>query len=101
LPDAMESALGRTQPRVNVIVVDDGSTDGSRELVESYGEAVIPVLEKHGGQPSALNAGFERSTGDVVIFLDADDMLIPDTAERVADAFGAERSLSTAQYKME
>ncbi len=101
LADAIDSALGQTYPRVTVIVVDDGSTDTSRDVIESYGTEVIPVLEQHGGQPAALNAGFEKSRSDVVIFLDGDDMLVSDTAERVADAFTANRRLTKAQYKME
>lgn len=101
LPDAIESALGQTYPLVTVIVVDDGSTDESREIIESYAGQVIPVLKNHGGQPSALNAGFEKSRGDAVIFLDADDMLVPDIADRVADVFAANRALVKVQYRME
>jgi hypothetical protein len=101
LPDAIDSALGQTYPRVTVIVVDDGSTDESRDVVESYGTRVTPVLKDHGGQPSALNAGFEKSRGDAVIFLDADDVLVSDIAERVAEAFASDKELVKVQYRME
>jgi glycosyltransferase involved in cell wall biosynthesis len=74
LPISIESALSQTHP-CQVIVVDDGSTDGSQGVIESFGSRVEPVLQKNGGQGSALNAGFARATGDLVFFLDADDEL--------------------------
>ncbi|HSS43644.1 MAG TPA: glycosyltransferase [Solirubrobacterales bacterium] len=101
LPAAIESALAQTHPRVNVIVVDDGSRDGSREILEGYRDRVTLVLKENGGQASALNAGFERCEGDVVIFLDADDTLDPRAAATVADAFAADPELVKAQFRTE
>jgi hypothetical protein len=77
LPQAIDSALGQTYPRLEVIVVDDGSTDESREIISRYDSRIRPVLKPNGGQASALNAGFAASHGDVVLFLDADDVLYP------------------------
>src|SRR5690349_5275718 len=82
--EAIDSALGQSYPRCEVIVVDDGSTDNSREVIAGYGELIIPVLKENGGQASAFNAGFEASTGDLILFLDSDDMLEPDAIETVA-----------------
>jgi glycosyltransferase involved in cell wall biosynthesis len=87
--DAIESALAQTYPDVEVIVVDDGSTDGSRKEIRRYRSKVTAVLKKNGGQASCFNAGFERSSGDVVLFLDADDMLLPTAVERVLECFDA------------
>lgn len=87
LPDAIGSAIAQTYPRVEVIVVDDGSTDNSREVISSYGERVIPVLKKNGGHASAFNAGFRASHGEIVMFLDADDALLPEAAARVVEAW--------------
>ena len=84
LPDAIDSALRQTHPHVEVVVVDDGSTDDSREVVGRYGRRVVPVFKPNGGMDSALNAGFAASHGDVVIFLDADDRLTADAAEVAA-----------------
>lgn len=100
LPAAIDSALAQTHPRVRVIVVDDGSTDGSAAAIERYGDRVEAVLKENGGQASALNAGFERCRGDVVIFLDADDVLAPEAAERAAAAFAADPRLVKVQSRM-
>jgi hypothetical protein len=88
LPRSIESALAQTWSRVEVIVVDDASTDGSPEVIARYADRVVPVLqERNGGQGAALNAGFRASRGEVVMFLDADDWLYPDAAARVVGAF--------------
>ena len=83
LRDAIDSALAQTYPNVEVIVVDDGSTDNSREIIASYGSRIIPVLKENGGQASAFNAGFAASTGDIIFFLDSDDALLPEAAETI------------------
>src|SRR4051794_25098084 len=79
---AIESALAQTHGATEVVVVDDGSTDDSREVIAGYADAVVPVLKENGGQASAFNAGFERSRGDTIVFLDADDRLAPTAVER-------------------
>jgi GT2 family glycosyltransferase len=101
LADAIESARHQTHDKVNVIVVDDGSSDGSREILSAQPDAVMVVLKDNGGQASAINAGMERSGGDVVIFLDADDVLLPETAARVAAAFAADEEVGKVQFRME
>jgi glycosyltransferase involved in cell wall biosynthesis len=100
LREAIESACAQTHPRVSTIVVDDGSTDESREILLGYADRVEVVLKENGGQASALNAGFERCRGDVVILLDADDRLRPQAAERVAAAFAADPGLAKVQFRM-
>jgi len=87
LTDAIESALGQSHSPLEVIVVDDGSTDTSRGVIEGYGRRIVPLLKANGGQASALNAGFAVARGDVVIFLDADDVLFPEAAARAAARF--------------
>jgi glycosyltransferase involved in cell wall biosynthesis len=98
---AIESALGQTHERVAVIVVDDGSSDGSRELLRGFEDRVEVVLKENGGQASALNAGFERCRGDVVVVLDADDLLHPEAAARAAAAFAADETLAKVQCRMD
>lgn len=98
LREAIESALNQTYPHTEVIVVDDGSTDNSRKIIEEYGDRIIPVLKENGGQASAFNAGFTVSRGDIVIFLDADDVLFPDAVRKVVDIWRP--GLSKVQYRL-
>jgi hypothetical protein len=101
--EAIASALAQTGPdvEVEVVVVDDGSTDGSRRIIESFGQRVRSVFTENGGQGSAFNRGFEVSTGDVVLFLDADDRLLPAAAGTVARRLAADHALTKVQYRME
>lgn len=76
---AIDSALAQTCP-AQVVVVDDASTDGSAAIIQSFGDRVLPVLKSvNGGQASAMNEGVRVATGDVVLFLDSDDLLTPET----------------------
>jgi hypothetical protein len=84
---AIESALAQTYPHVEVVVVDDGSNDRSRSMIDSFGLRVRAVYTEHGGQSSALNAGWQVATGDVICLLDSDDAFLPGKAAAVAEAF--------------
>ena len=85
LNQAIDSALNQTYSNVEVIVVDDGSTDNSRDIIAGYGDRVTAVMKENGGQASAFNAGFHVSRGEVIIFLDSDNALYPTAAEIAAD----------------
>ena len=87
LNEAINTALNQTYPNTEVVVVDDGSTDNSQEIIVSYGDRIVPVFKENGGMSSACNAGFAASRGEIVIFLDADDYLFPCAVERVVAAW--------------
>jgi glycosyltransferase involved in cell wall biosynthesis len=86
---AIDSALAIEWPDKEVIVVDDGSTDHSPVVISGYGNRIKAVLKTNGGQNSAANVGFSKSTGDIVFFLDSDDTLAPDVARRVVPLFAS------------
>jgi glycosyltransferase involved in cell wall biosynthesis len=79
---AIESALSQTAKDVEVVVVDDGSSDGSVAIIESYGDRVVAVLKENGGMASAFAAGMQASSGEFLVFLDSDDLLFPEAIER-------------------
>lgn len=86
LDRAIESALAQTHTRREVIVVGDGTGDSSA-VIARYADRIIRVLEPNGGQGSAWNAGFARSSGDIVVFLEAGDVLYPEACEAIVEAW--------------
>jgi glycosyltransferase involved in cell wall biosynthesis len=88
LQEAIESVVGQNYPSLEYIVVDPGSTDGSRELIEEYKDRIARVIfEKDRSAADGLNKGFSFATGDVFGFLNSDDILLPGSLLRVADFF--------------
>lgn len=95
LRDAIESALANVRAnarpgsgeRVRVLVIDDGSTDDSRAIIESFRDAVTPVFKDNQGQSSVYNLGLSLVQTEYVLFLDSDDILYPDAIGEVLRAF--------------
>ena len=89
IEEAIESVLSQDFPmeRVEVVVVDDGSTDDTAERVKKYGERVQYYYKENGGQASAFNFGFARARGEIVALLDADDYWLPGKLRRVTEEF--------------
>ncbi len=84
---AIESLLSQDVP-VEIVVVDDASTDNSVEVIKPYADRVKTVfLEQNRGQGGGLNAGFEYATRTLVMFLDADDFLVPGGARTILDHY--------------
>ena len=79
LSEAIASILAQTYPYIEIIVIDDGSTDNSLEIIKSYGDCLIwhTEAENKGGN-HARNLGFSLSQGEYIQYLDADDYLLPD-----------------------
>jgi len=88
LPDAIESVLAQEHGPVEVIVVDDGSPDNVGEVASRY-PGVSCLRQPNGGLAAARNAGLEKATGSFVLFLDADDRLLPEAVGRGLDALRA------------
>jgi hypothetical protein len=96
----VDSALAQRYGQTEVIVVDDGSTDDSPAIVDSYADRLRVIHKVNGGQASAMNVGFAASHGQVVIFLDADDLLLPEAAGTVAAAFATRPDLAKVEYPL-
>jgi glycosyltransferase involved in cell wall biosynthesis len=82
---AVESALQQTRLPHEIFVVDDGSTDDTQQVLSRFGAPVIVIRQENQGQSAARNFAIERATGDAIMFLDADDLLLPNcVAQSVA-----------------
>src|SRR4051812_40947852 len=96
LQEAILSALAIDYDNKEVIVIDDGSSDDSARVIEHFGNRIIPIFKTNGGALSCVNVSFCYSTGDILIFLDADDRISPNVAIRILPAW--ERGVTKVQY---
>lgn len=79
---AIESVLNQTYENIEVIVVDDGSTDNTQEKLKEYGDRIRVVYHRNSGPAAARNRGIEASRGEIIAFLDSDDVWLPTKLER-------------------
>ena len=86
--EAISSVLSQTYPYVECIVVDDGSTDNSREVIESFGN-VKSIFRSNAGQAQAGLTGLSSISGSIVVFLDSDDYLLPEACATIATSWNA------------
>lgn len=95
IAQAIESVLAQDFPRgdMEILVVDDGSTDRTPEIVRQYEPQLRLIRKPNGGQASAFNAGISEARGEIVAFLDGDDWWAPEKLSRVAAAFAADPAL--------
>ncbi len=98
LAAAIDSALAQTYAATEVVVVDDGSTDASRAILTNYATRCRIVLQDNGGEGAAINAGFAAASGDIVIFLDSDDTLLPRAVATVVAAWRPD--MTRMHYRM-
>lgn len=84
---AIESVLGQTYGNCEAIVVDDGSSDSSCAVMASYSGRIAAIVKKNGGPSSARNAGIRLARGELLLFLDSDDMLFPSAVEELVNAY--------------
>jgi glycosyltransferase involved in cell wall biosynthesis len=87
LREAIDSALAQESRLTQVVVIDDGSTDGSRAIIASYGERIIPVFKANGGQASSYNLGLEMADTEYILYLDSDDVLYDGAIAQVVETF--------------
>lgn len=87
LQQSINSVLNQTYKNFELIVVDDGSTDNSREIINSYSSKLIAIFQANSGQEATFNTGIERSQGEIICFLDADDYFHQDKLAKVVKSF--------------
>jgi glycosyltransferase involved in cell wall biosynthesis len=80
--NAIKSILGQTYENIEVIVVDDGSTDGTQDMLKRFGDQVRVIRQDNAGPGAARNRGIAAATGEIVAFLDSDDLWLPERIER-------------------
>jgi glycosyltransferase involved in cell wall biosynthesis len=88
--ETIESVLAQTRPADEVIVVDDGSTDNSTNVIRSFGPPVTLITQKNQGVCKARNVGAGIAKGEILVFLDSDDLWRPEKLARQVDAFAAD-----------
>src|SRR5579862_4174723 len=102
IEQAIESVLEQDFPteQVEIVVVDDGSTDDTPKKVEKYQSWVRYVRKENGGQASAFNLGFANTSGEIIALLDADDYFLPRKLRRVREAFEAHPEAGMVYHKL-
>lgn len=85
LPFAINSVLVQTYENIEIIVVDDGSTDHTRDILAQYGDKISAVRTENGGQGHAFNVGIPKARGELLMLLDADDVWLPNKVERMVE----------------
>lgn len=101
LATAVESVLAQTRKPDEIIIVDDGSTDETREVAASFGSAIKLISQQNAGVANARNAGISGSSSDFIVCLDADDALKPAYIETLRAALVADRALGAVWSKVE
>jgi glycosyltransferase involved in cell wall biosynthesis len=89
LPETIESVLAQDYPRIEYLVIDGGSTDGTLELLKRYHGRLRWVSEKDKGQSDAVNKGFLQTSGEIFTFLNADDVYLPGAVRAAVEGFHA------------
>lgn len=90
---ALDSALGQTYPALEVVAVDDGSTDTSAEILASYGSRLTVIRQVNGGVSAARNAGIQAARGEFLAFLDQDDWWLSEKIEKQVALFQTDTRL--------
>lgn len=104
--EAIDSALNQTYPHKEVIVVDDGSTDDSWQIIKSYGQKIRAFKQENGGVSTALNLGIKQAKGEYISWLSHDDVYVPNKLSKQVEALNnlpaeeIEQTILFSNYKI-
>lgn len=84
---AIDSVLSQSRAAEEIVVIDDGSTDNSWDIISAYGDKIRAIRKQNEGYKATINRGYSETRSAIVMFLDADDVLYPTALERVAQAW--------------
>lgn len=87
IKETIDSVLNQNYPNLEYIVMDGGSTDDTAKILKTYGNKISWVSKKDKGQTDAINTGIRKSTGDIVAYINSDDVMLPNTLHTVAEYF--------------
>jgi glycosyltransferase involved in cell wall biosynthesis len=96
LGQALDSALGQTYKRMEIIVVDDGSTDQTAQLLDTYRKHIRYIYQEHSERSKARNLGITESSGEYIAFLDSDDLWLPEKVECQVKILRKDRSIGVS-----
>jgi glycosyltransferase involved in cell wall biosynthesis len=103
LSECIESVLDQTYQNFEIIIVDDGSSDNSKEIIEKYAnkdKRIRPIFKKNGGQASAFNEGFKHCNGEIICFLDSDDKFLPNKLKKIKEIYEKGYEYIVNDYKL-
>jgi len=102
IEEAIDTVLSQDFPpaELEILVVDDGSTDDTGERINSYGSRIRYLYKPNGGQASALNIGIANARGEIVVLLDADDLFLPGKLAKVSAAFRQNPTLGMVYHPL-
>lgn len=87
IKETIDSVLNQNYPNLEYIVMDGGSTDDTIKILKSYGAKIKWVSKRDKGQTDAINQGIKKTNGDIVTYINSDDVMLPNTLHTVADYF--------------
>lgn len=92
IKETIDSVLSQNSPNLEYWIIDGGSTDNTKKILKSYGHKIKWISERDRGQTHAINKGLRKVSGDIIAYLNSDDLYLPNTLNTVAEFFATHRA---------